>query len=169
MMIATLFLWSCRDTPEYPPPAQYQPPPSRSFAPVGPFVEMGDSQAGSYLLRDISKTSENGAWRWAYRHPEMRFFVESARAVRFRMDCALPDAVFRQVGPVTLTLLVNGKPFDKVACNHGGNFHYDKPVRPDLLMADSINTVAIEPDKVWVSQADGAALSFVIARAGFVQ
>ena len=42
-------------------------------------------------------------------------------------------------------------------------------VNSDRMRANAINLVAIDPDPVWVSQADGGRLGFILSRAGFTE
>ena len=135
--------------------------------PVGYFVDMSQADADNYLVRDFAGR-EAGTWRWALSHPEMRFYAPSSR-VRFAMDFSLPERMFRETGPVTLTLRINGEVFDRQRYEKGGEQHYLHEVPPALVRANAINLIAIDPDPVWVSKADGGRLGFILARAGFTE
>ena len=169
-MLFCVFLAGCSSAPDtYAPPVQRQPltVPARSGS-LGLFVSMSDPFAGAYIVRDVSDTTESGGWRWAYRRPELRFFVPAAAShLNFTMDFSFPERMFRETGPVTLTISINGRLFDRPHYEKGGQQHYRREVPPGMLEADAENTVTIEPDKVWVSKTDGAALGFILAGAGF--
>ena len=168
-MLFCVFLAGCSSAPDtYAPPVQRQPltVPARSGS-LGLFVSMSDPFAGAYIVRDVSDTTESGGWRWAYRRPELRFFVPAASHLNFTMDFSFPERMFRETGPVTLTISINGRLFDRPHYEKGGQQHYRREVPPGMLEADAENTVTIEPDKVWVSKTDGAALGFILAGAGF--
>jgi hypothetical protein len=127
---------------------------------------MADRDADRYLVSDFAP-SDGGPSRWALDHPVLRFFVPAAPRLRFTMDFALPESAFRDTGPVTLTFRVNGEFLDRYRCELAGQQHYDHPVPPSMLHANAVNLVAIDPDPVWVSKADGGRIGFVLARAGF--
>jgi hypothetical protein len=168
-LVLSVLLAGCSSAPDtYAPPVQRQPLTVPATAgSLSYFVTMSDPFAGAYIVRDVSDTTESGGWRWTYRHPELRFFVPSVKHLYFSMDFSFPERIFRETGPVTLTFSINGRPFDRARYEKGGQQHYRKEVPPGLLEADAENTVAIEPDKVWVSKADGAVLGFILASAGF--
>ena len=83
------------------------------------------------------------------------------------MDFSIVENTFRKTGPVTLSFFVNGKLLDKARYDKPGQFRFEKPVDPSMLQAESINLVAIEPDRLWVSKADGTTLGFILIAAGF--
>jgi hypothetical protein len=85
------------------------------------------------------------------------------------MDFSLAEQTFRETGPVTLTFTLNGKFFDRVRYDKAGHQHYFRDVAPEFLHKNGVNLVAIDPDKVWVSKADGGKLAFILTYAGFVE
>ena len=130
---------------------------------------MNAPNADAHLVRGISHYVEGGAWRWAGQHPQMRFFLETARNLKFSLDFSVTRTIFQETGPVTLSVLINGRLFDKVRYDRPGDQHYEKPVPESLLEAGRENLVEIEPDKVWTSKEDGVKLSIILIRAGFVE
>ena len=168
--LAALMLAGCRSMPEtYAPPVQRQP--LTAPAPAGSagyFVSMSDPLAGTYIVRDVSATTEGGSWRWTYRRPGLRFFLPVTEHLKFTMDFAFPERLFRQTGPVTLTFRVNGQTLDTVRYEKGGHQRFEKAV-PASMVRTGENFVEIVPDRVWVSPTDGAALGFILSAAGFVE
>ena len=160
---------ACSRTPDiYQPPIQRKPltgPESR----LGSFIGMNDLSADAYIVRDISRTTEAGLWRWAFRHPELRFYLRGIEKLRFVMDMGVPETTFKETGPIVLTILINEHRLDNVRIDQAGDRHIEKPVPPAFLHAGSENFVSFETDKQWVSKEDGAVLSFVLTRAGFVK
>lgn len=136
---------------------------------LGYMVAMNDPTAATYIVRDISDTSEGDGWRWTYKRPELRFFLVKTEGLNFEMDFAFPERIFRETGPVTLRFAINGEPFDQVRYTTGGHQHYRKAVPASLLRAGQANTVTIEQDRLWTSKTDGAVLGFVLSRAGFAE
>ncbi len=156
----------CGRLPEtFAPPAQREPLTVPPPSPFGAFVAMSDPQSSAYVVRGFASASE-GAWRWAYDHPALRFWLADMPRVRFEMDLAIPPVVYRSTGPVTLTLNLNGKFFDRVRYE-GGQHNYSKEVPPELVKTNAINIIEIEPDKSYVTE--GIKHAFVLVRAGFVE
>ena len=152
----------------YPPPEQRRPLTLPPPTPFGHFVSMDDPNAPAYLVKDFAETGA-GTWRWAYGHPVLRFFVPAAPRLRFAMDFSLPDRTFRETGPVTFTFHINGELLDRYRCTAPGEQHYSHSVPPAMVHPDAVNLVAIDPDPVWVSKADGGRLGFILSRAGFTE
>jgi hypothetical protein len=118
-------------------------------------------------VRDVSQALESNTWRWTFRRPELQFFLASIEAVKFVMDFSIAENTLHKTGPITLSFFVNGKLLAKARYDKWGQFRFEKPVDPSMLQADSINHVAIEPDRLWVSEADGVTLGFMLIAAGF--
>jgi hypothetical protein len=159
----------CTRLPEsFPPPVQR----AALFVPaagaLGHFFSMADRNADAYLVRDIADGGP-GTWRWAYAHPVMRFALPTVERVNFAMDFTIPERTMRETGPVTLTIRINGELLDRARFDHPGQLHYAHAVPQALLRLNGINLVAIDPDPVWESKADGAKLGFILSRAGFTE
>jgi hypothetical protein len=106
-----LFLTGCAREPEtFAPPVQRRAlavPPIRG---LGYFLSMSDPNADAYLVKDVADHGP-GTWRWVYDHPVLRFHVPDVPRLKFTMDFAIPERTFRETGPVTLTLRLNGTVF----------------------------------------------------------
>lgn len=164
-----LLLEGCSRFPEYyPPPEQRKPISGSEPAWMGAFVNMADPAAEVHLVKDIN-TSLEASWRWAYRRPELQFFLESVENLKFTMDFAIPDAVIGQTGPLTFSYFVNEQLLTRVRYVKAGQYRFEQPVPAKLLRPQAVNRVAIQPDKVYVAEADGAQLSFILSSAGFVE
>jgi hypothetical protein len=163
-----ILLAGCSRGPDwYAPPVQRQPLSVAQSSFLTPFVSMGDPNAEAYIIKDVSDTIEGGSWRWAYRRPELRFYLPKAEKLTFVMDFTLPRATFADTGPVTLSIFLNGKLLGRQRYDKPGDQSLKLPVPPALVKPHAINNVAIEPDKVWVAKQDGAVLGFVLRDAGF--
>jgi len=158
LLAVILFTTSCTRSPIwYAPPAQ-RPSLERTS------VAMADPDADSYIVQGFRDKSE-GPWRWALDHPILRFYLPQVTSINFNMQFTFPEQTFRQTGPVTLTFLMNGHPFDQVRYTTPGEQHYAHPVPVNLLHLDALNTVAIEPDRTASNGSEK--LGFVLTRAGF--
>jgi hypothetical protein len=164
-----MFCAGCGSQPEsFPPPAQFAAltvPPATG---LGYFADMSDPNSSAYVVQGIADRTEV-PWRWAYEHPVLRFLAPEVPHLRFMLDFSLPERTFRETGPVTLTFTMNGKFFDRVRFDTPGQLHYGHPVTPEFLNRHGENRVAIDPEPVWVSKADGGKLGFIISRAGFAE
>jgi hypothetical protein len=159
----------CTRLPEsFPPPAQRAPLTVPQTGALGFFLSMSDPNADAYLVKDVAESGP-GTWRWVYDHPVLRFFVPEVGRLKFAMDFAIPERTLRETGPVTLTFRINGQVLDRLRCEKGGEQHYAHEVPPGMLHANAINLVGIDPDPVWVSNADGGRLGFILSRAGFTE
>ena len=167
--LAALLCAGCSRLPEsFPPPTQRAAltvPPATG---IGYFVDMRDPNSSAYVVQGIADRTEV-PWRWVYEHPVLRFLAPEVGRLRFMLDFSLPERTFRETGPVTLTFLINGKFFDRARFEAPGQLHYSHPVAPEFLNRHGENRVAIDPEPVWVSKADGGKLGFIISRAGFAE
>jgi hypothetical protein len=157
----------CSSLPDgFPPPPQRPPVESPPGLSLGYFVSMGDPESDRYIVQGFASRSE-GAWRWAYEHPVLRFWGPDLEHVHFFMDFAIPERTFRETGPVTLTLSLNGEVFDHLRCAEPGQHSYSHEAPAGLLLKNALNLVSIQPDKFWVSRDDGTKHGFILVRAGF--
>ncbi len=170
LLILCLWLAGCTSIPDtYAPPVQRKPLTGPEPSPIGHFVTMSAPNAEAHFVRDVSRTLEGGAWRWVFEHPEFIFRLPSTRHLRFSMDFAIPEMTFRQRGPVTISIFINGHLLDKTRYERGGQLHFEKPVPPEWLRTDIDNVVAMEIDKPWIAPEDGKKLGFILTGAGFIQ
>lgn len=159
----------CTRLPDsFAPPAQRAPLIVAPANGLGYFLSMDDPHADLYLVQDFQDHGP-GTWRWAYSHPVLRFFVPDVPRLKFTMDFSLPDRTFRDTGPVTLTIRINGTLLDRHLCDQPGQLQYSRTVPREILRPNAVNLVAIDPDPIWVSKADGGRLGFILSRAGFTE
>jgi hypothetical protein len=153
-------------------PETFAPPPQHAtLFPIPPgspgyYFSMADSDAGAYLVQGVADHGP-GTWRWTFDHPVLRFYLPAAPGLQFTMEFTLPESTFKDTGPVTLSISINGKAFDRVRCEHAGQQSYRHAVPAELLRGNAINLVAIDPHPIWLSPSDGERLGFILSRAGF--
>ena len=176
-MAATMALalcGGCGRLPEsFAPPRQHAALVTVPAGSPGYFFSMADADADAYLAGGFAGngtgTSGPGAWRWAYEHPVLRFWVPEIAGLQFQMEYTLPESTFKDTGPVTLAIAVNGKALDRTRVETAGQHVYAHAVPAEMLHANAINFVAIDPSPVWISRADGGRLGFILSRAGFTE
>ena len=84
---------------------------------------MGDPGADSFIVQGFRAKSET-SWRWTHDHPVLRFTLPDTGPLKFTMDFALPEVTFRETGPVTLAIAINGQPFDRPRYDRAGDYQY---------------------------------------------
>jgi hypothetical protein len=167
-VVSALLLPGCGKLPEtFPAPAQRAPLEAATSGGPGHFVAMSDANAGAYIVQGFRAASE-GSWRWAHEHPVLRFYLPQLERATFTMAFALPEQTFRLTGPVTLTFSINGRVLDRARYDQSGEQQYTHMVPREFLKPDSINLVAIDPDKT-AAPNPGERLAFVLVRAGFTE
>jgi hypothetical protein len=166
---AVCWCTACTRQPEsFPPPVQRAALLVPKGGELGYFLSMADPHADAYLVKDVAPEGP-GTWRWVYDHPVLRFSVPDVPRLKFVMDFAIPARTMRETGPVTLTISINGQVLDRLLCDQPGEQHYAHDVPHELMRPNAINQVAIDPNPVWVSKADGGRLGFILSRAGFTE
>jgi hypothetical protein len=128
-------------------------------------LNMGDPDAPRFFVRDISD-GLNGSWRWTEGRPAVRIRVRSGEKLKYSIDFTLPEATFKETGPVTIAFSVNEHVLERVRYEQQGMQHFEKPVPGEWLEAGKDAIVGAEIDKVWVSKGDGAKLGFILTRIG---
>ena len=163
-------LTGCARIPDsYAPPVQRNPLTATETEGAGHFVNMGEPNSDTYIIRDVTDSVEGGTWRWTRKRPELRFFLESTEQLNFKADIAISEVTLKDTGPVAVSVLINGHLLDTLHAAEPGVKQIDKPVPPSFLRAKTFNVVVMEIDKAWVAKDDGAILGFILIRAGFTQ
>ncbi len=127
-------------------------------------VKFSDPDADEYVVRDIRP---GDARRWTTDHPEMRFPIEPRPGLRFEMSFWIVATTFRETGPVTLVVKINGQPLGSVYCQHPGNYRFERPVPLNWLRSGEPVRLLAEASPLWTVPADGAHLGYLIEEAGF--
>ncbi len=169
-LLGCVFLASCVSQPDiYAPPAQRKPLDQEILVRKTPVIDFSVAGADSSVVQDIPKGGQPGPWRWTGKRPTVRLTLLSANNLKFHAEFAVPDATFKDTGPVTLSFFVNDHLLDQQRYDTPGQKTFEKPVPAAWLQAPGSNTLAIEADKVWVSKDDGATLGFILSQIGLVQ
>lgn len=170
VLALTLLLTGCVNiSSTYQPPIERRATTGPGSAVLGSMVSMSDPDAMTYIVKDVSPTVESGAWRWAFKRPELRFALASVKDVKLVVDLAVAKETFDATGPVTISFFVNDRLLEAVRYDQPGAKHYEKLVPAGWLRPDAMTTVAVEIDKLYRSPQDGAELGFILTRAGFIQ
>jgi hypothetical protein len=135
--------------------------------PFGALVRMNDPRARAYLVRDIADGLGSDELRWAFRNPQLRFWLDRTDGQVLTWDFRMHSVTLASTGPVTITVSINGRALDQIRCGRDGDYHFEKRVPAEWLYTDRPTLVALTPDRVWVSPQDGGVLSFLLRQVGF--
>ena len=160
----------CKRYPDsYAPPEQRQPLTIEEPPEFKPFITMSDSSAPLHFVKDIKPALESGAWRWTLKQPTLILSAPKERGLKFVAEVAVPEITFRDTGPVTITVTINGQKLDTFSFPKPGNRRLEKPVPDGWLKTAEENTVTMEIDKLWTARADGVQVGFILASVGFTE
>lgn len=163
-LIALLACCACDSKPWYAIPQQ-QPSFDGFSAPNSRVVAMDDADADLRIVRDIQPAA-GIRWRWTLQRPAVKVRMHTAAPVRYTIDFTLPEATFKDTGPVTIAFLVNDRVLDRIRYTASGEQHYEKIVPSDWIQAGKDNIAGAEIDKLWTGD-DGRQFGFILTRMGF--
>jgi hypothetical protein len=144
---------------------EQRPEPSGSDPASSPhFVSMSQPRADAHIVKDIAKGPGAGWRRWANAAPELTFDLDADRLWSAEAILAVPDEIRRQTGPVKISVRVNGQEAGVAVFDMGDERTITFPAPAGLSGKTRLEFV---PDRVFVSPADGAKLSFLLRAAGF--
>lgn len=170
VLTSLFFMAGCVGIPStYQPPVERKPMTGPGSSALGSVVSMSDPDANAYIVKDISAAVESGAWRWAFKRPELRFRLAGVKDAKLAVDLAIAKEAFDVTGPVTIFFFVNGQLLEAVRYGQPGNKRFEKAVPAGWLRPDAMTRVTLEIDKLYKSPQDGAELGFVLSRVGFVR
>ena len=163
------FTTGCVSIPNtYAPPVQRKPLTGPDPGSLKAYVRMNESGAEAHLLKDVNTYVEGAGYRWTKQNPTLEFQPAHAVGEKLRLDFGLHSEVLQKTGPITLTISINGKVFDRATFDREGEHHYEKPVPPEYLTPGASAIVAISLDKV-LDTPDGNKLGLILTGAGFTE
>jgi len=131
------------------------------------YINTGDVRAKPQLISGWHGI-EDGAWRWAAREAQAVLATPRDLPVNFEMRLYFPDEHMQRVGgPVTVAVLLDGKPFVQETYPAPGPRTILKPV-PAGSLSKPATSVTIRLDRaVGPSDADRRELGVVVQGFGF--
>ena len=135
---------------------------------LGPFTAFGTPGSAMHIAGGVDAAVMSGAWRWAYPHAELRFYLPSNKGWSAKVDFAIAKTILDNTGPQTLTIFVNNNEIDQLRYDHDGNFTWTKPMPDNMLNAAGMNYIRIETDKTAPFENEKQ-IAFILTRAGFVR
>jgi hypothetical protein len=171
-LIAVLALAACpcQSQPEpYRPPIEREPIEVPGGKSVAHFINMSDPNAPTQLVRGFNQMPSSGSWRWAQGSAAVRLSTPAKDGVRFVMKFVLPEVVFRETGPVTISVAVNGSALGDERYETPGDKRYERPVPPSALQPGNIAEAVLECRSPWTDPKTGLQYGFQLLSLGFVQ
>ena len=126
-------------------------------------IKFNDPDIGEYVVRDIQPGTPAS---WTFDHPEMTFPVEPRAGLRFVMRFGIHERTFRDTGPVTVSVKINGHALGSLYCKQPNDYTLDLPVPLDWIEAGEPVHVLAEASPLWIAP-DGVRLGYLIEEAGF--
>jgi hypothetical protein len=102
-------------------------------------VQMGDPQAQTQLVSGFY-TIEAGAWRWTKQNFSVLLGPPAGAAQKgawLRVRLTAPDSLIAQVGTVSLSASIGGRPLPPETYSAAGTYTYERDVPAELLRGPS--------------------------------
>ncbi len=168
-----LLATACAPTPSwYGVPPQHKPivdnaPAAAPIPNFGEFVTADEASAERYFIKDVKGLEST--WRWTLVEPEFRFLLSPVkRTRRFQLKFGINDRTFKDTGPVTLEIYVNGNPVGKPTFKEFGDHTWETDVDPWKLLPGAENRVLVKVVNPWQTADPGVKLGVVFQSAGFL-
>jgi hypothetical protein len=145
------------------PTAGGAPAPKAEFS----YINTGDVRAKPQLLSGWHSI-EDGAWRWTAREAQAVLLTPRESPVSFEMRLYFPDEHLTKVGgPITVAVLLDGKPFAQETYSSPGSHTLLKAV-PAGVLTNPATKVDIRLDRaVPPTESDRRELGMVVQGFGF--
>jgi hypothetical protein len=144
-----------------------QPPPGRELLSVLP---MDDPQADTQLVRGFYSL-EGGPWRWTARKFSVILRPPPGAAqdgARLELKLNLPDAVFQQLGAMTLSATAGGSSLAPEKYMEPGNHVYARDVPASALARDSISIEFAADKAIPAGTLEKRELALIVTSVGLV-
>ena len=158
---------ACTPLPDaYPVPEQRVQKDGPEPEPLAGFVSMADPRSPDYVVEGFLPPGAGQTWLWATTKPTVRVRVSDTKGLRLRMNFAFPDDSHKALLPITVKYFVNEKLLDTVVYKQTGVLEYRKPVPAEWLKVNEDNRIRCEVSPVYVAQADGQRLAYILSEIG---
>lgn len=158
-----LVAYGRRDSTRTPARSVEQPP----AEPTMPYLRLGDIRSRPQLISGWHSI-EDGGWRWMAKQATAVLGVPADVPLAFQMQLYFPpDHIQRAGGPVTVSVLIDGKPFAEETYSQPGGYRLVKPV-PERLLSPPASRIEINLSRsVRATGADLRELGAVVQELGF--
>ncbi len=170
--LLALALAACKHQEAAPAANSAVTPAATPAAPAVPLVSvlnMSDPQAGTQLTRGFWSL-ENGAWRWT----ASKFAVtlrppagSAQNGARLDLKITLPEVVFKNLAPMTLSATVGGDALEPQKYTKAGDYLFTRDVPSKDLSGDQV-LIEFATDKAQAPGVDRRELALIVSRVGLV-
>jgi len=150
VVLLLLFVGACKRDPHDPSALAHE-----GDAPLLSVLNVNDPAGAAQLVRGFYFL-ESGVWRWTRAHFEVALKPPpgaSEKGGRLDFRFTLPDAVFKQLGPVKVAATINGLALAGETYTASGEYVYTRDVPADALKEDPV-IVEFASDKAIPPSAD---------------
>ncbi len=132
-----------------------------------PLARISDPGVDAVIAGDVLPDRPGSPWRWTNQHPRVKLSLDSVDNQEFYARFTVAGAVLKEVGPVTVHMIVNDREIGVKRFDREGLVEYRHPV-PASLLGDGNSVIAgLDIDPVLVSKRDGVKLGVLLEAIGF--
>lgn len=165
-VVLSLYTVACTPQIEYAPGTQKKMPEGVDLA--VPMLHMSDPMVRSHTVQDVLVGEAGSQWFWTNQHPRFQLaWDEPETGWDFEAEFTVADVVLKQVGPVTVTFLLNDQPIGKERYPKDGTYKFHAPVKPEILRGHDKQAFGMDVDPVYIAPGDGAKLGLLLQSIGF--
>jgi hypothetical protein len=117
-------------------------------------------------VADMLTADRGSNWVWTNQNPRFRIFVE-----RDVWECVarftVAKVVIDKVGPVTVSLVVNGRALATRTYAKDGEYELRAEVPQDVLKANAPDVFGLDINPVYIAETDGVKLGVLLEEIGF--
>jgi hypothetical protein len=133
------------------------------------YLKMGDIRSRPQLISGWYSI-EDGGWRWMAKQAKAVLRVPAKAPSMFAMQLFFPpDYQKRAGGPVTVSVLIDGKPFAVETYSQPGGYRLERPVPGGVLSAPASKVEINLSRSIPATDADRRELGAVVQEFGFVE
>ncbi len=133
-------------------------------------IKVGDPRAAVQLTRGFHKV-ENDSWRWTMRSFSISLLPPAGSATNgatLELKFTLPDAIFSQLGPMTLSARVAGNDLAPETYSKAGDYVYSRDIPASALKGDAVS-IDFSTDKALApTERDDRELAIIVVSAALI-
>jgi hypothetical protein len=130
-------------------------------------ITMNHPDAPFSIVEGVLDAGHGWGFKWTLNHARFQLIARDLTNTDFFIRYAMDPRTLRDRGPVKITIIIDGKPFDSFVEGVVGEHEHRHPA--DELTSQSVRTldVSLTVDPPWVAE-DGARLGIFLGAIGFV-
>jgi hypothetical protein len=165
IVFSAVFIVGCSKPKDAPPAI---PLVSTAETPLYAYAQTNDLRVAPQFTKGWYGV-EDGAWRWMSKESETVLKNPQTYPAQFEVRLALPKGTVATVGgPVTLSVLINGKALGEETYSKDGGYIFQKTVAPGVLGPEPVKvTLRVNKVKAPVPGGDIRELGAIIEGLGF--